>query len=93
MNSDLFNTNISNSQISDTKFQDVEFINQKENMFLLKPANLIGLKVNSIDFNDESIYTSKTNINNIAYIESDDMAKSKTLKIYVVQRNQLVQYY
>ncbi|MBH09835.1 MAG: hypothetical protein CMG74_05650 [Candidatus Marinimicrobia bacterium] len=29
----------------------------------------------------------------IAYIESDDMAKSKTLKIYVVQRNQLVQYY
>ena len=29
----------------------------------------------------------------IVYIESDDMANSKTLKLYVVQRNQLVQYY
>ena len=29
----------------------------------------------------------------VVYIESDDMAKSKTLKLYVVQRNQLVQYY
>ena len=29
----------------------------------------------------------------IVYIESDDMAKSKTLKLFVVQRNQLVQYY
>ena len=29
----------------------------------------------------------------VVYIESDDMTKSKTLKLYVIQRNQLVQYY
>ena len=29
----------------------------------------------------------------IAYIESEDMEKSKTLKLYIIQRNQLVQYY
>ena len=29
----------------------------------------------------------------VAYIESEDMDKSKTLKLYIIQRNQLVQYY
>ena len=29
----------------------------------------------------------------VVYIESEDMDKSKTLKLYIVQRNQLVQYY
>ena len=29
----------------------------------------------------------------VAYVEAPDMEGSKTLKLYIVQRNQLVQYY
>ena len=77
MNADLFSADISYSEISNTKFQDVQYLNQRENIFLLKPAKLTGLKVKEIEFNDESIYTKKLgssseaigNIKNYAYIK------------------------
>ena len=62
-----------------------------------------GTLVRKLDKNDTEQFM-KWNLRNsndlpvasggyIVYIESDDMAKSKTLKLFVVQRNQLVQYY